>query len=414
MTQAETRTVSYAIAGSLAVHVLLAVAFAVWTGVISIPMVSAPMAAAEPESEVILVFPDTPDLLPVEPVPPPPKPELKPYIRTTQNTPAEKPPEDPAFESDRNTVAMSKNAPAPGGNPALPNLTGIDLPTNELANRSFKDGEMKDDSAPSPPPTPPAPPPEPVAPKATPVPTPPPPQPQAAPPPPPAPKPPEPEPPPAAKPEPPPPPPPAMAKKEDSPAEKQMKELDEKMAEEQPPKAEPPKPEPPKPVEPPKPQPNPAMRDPDEPPVPKAIPVAKPVENTPKPQENAFQPETHVGKTPGGINNIGGEDSAAAEATPVGQYQRKVRSAIEKKWHRLVNARRDAVEPGYLQLRFYVTKDGSIAEPTFSRKHASPLLEDLTLEAILTAEIPPLPPDLVPLLDKGRLEMSYNIVISPK
>lgn len=392
MTNAESRTISYAIAGSLAVHVLLGLGFAIWTGVFSMHAVAQLVTPApDPEPDVVLVFPEPPNLEVTPPPPPEPPKPLQPFIRTSQNTEAEKPPEQSSFESDRNTMAMSKAPAVPGGNPAMPSMTGDSPFTSELANRNYKAGDTKDDAAPPPPPTPPTPatPPK-VAEAAKPEP----PMPAAPPPPPPA------------EAEAPAPPPPAVAKKEESPAEKQMRELDQALVPTVPPKPEPPKPEP-------APTPSPVMRDPDELPVPKAIPMAKPVEPLPKPQEGAFQPETRVGTIKGGISTPGTEDAVAAAATPVGRYQRRVTSAIEKRWNQLVNDRRDAMEPGFLSLRFYVTKDGSIADLEFIQKNASPLLEDVTLDAILKAEIPPLPPDLVPMLNRGRLEMTYNVVITP-
>ncbi|RBP39652.1 TonB-like protein [Roseimicrobium gellanilyticum] len=433
MTHAESRTITYAIVGSLAVHVVLALAFAVWIGVASFhQMLAAPRPDLAEEPEVVLLFPDPPNLDVATPPPPPPPPpaekKMDPYIRTTQNTAVAEAPKDANFESDRNTVAMTRGTAAstPDG-PPMPSMEGLDRETKELANRTYKAGETKDDSAPATPPEKPSPPPTPPkvaetppapAPKPEPEPLPvPPPPPVTAPAPPP----------PVAEVKPkelekkeeeapaPPPPTPQMAKKEDSPAEAMMKELDQKLAEE-PPKAEPPKPAPesPKTLPPPEPAKPPIMREAaEEVPIPKAIPVAKPVVNTPKPQENAFQPETHRGKIKGSISNVGDEDAVAAAATPAGRYKRIVTSAIEKKWHQYRIQRMDAVEPGHMSLRFYVNKKGKIEDLKILEEKASPLFEDFTIEAILKAEIPPLPADLVPMLDKERLEMTYNIVIHP-
>jgi outer membrane biosynthesis protein TonB len=356
---------------------------------------------------------------------------MDPYIRTTQNTAVAEAPKDPNFESDRNTVAMTRGtaASSPDGLP-MPSMEGIDRVTKELADRAFKNGETKDDSAPATPLEKPQPKPEPPKPTPPPAPKPEPPKVAEKPPAPKAVPIPEPTPLPAPKPEPPPvvvekpkeemkaavpPPTPQMAKKDDSAAEIMMKELDEKL------KAEPPKPEPPKPTpEPPKtlppsePAKPPIMREAvEEVPIPKAIPVAEIVKNTPKPQENAFQPETHRGKVKGSISTVGDEDAVAAAATPAGRYKRIVTSAIEKKWHQYRIQRMDAVEPGHLSLRFYVNKKGKIEDLKILEDKASALFSDFTIEAILKAEIPPLPADLVPMLDRERLEMTYNIVIHP-
>jgi outer membrane biosynthesis protein TonB len=448
MTHAESRTITYAIVGSLAVHVVLALAFAVWIGVSSFHrMMTMPKKDEAELPDVVVLFPDPPNLDVTKPAPPPlqPEPEKKgdAYIRTTQNTAVAEAPKNADFESDRNTVAMTRGtaASSPDG-PPMPSMDGkMDHVTKELADRTFKDGETKDDSAPAAPPVKPTPPPTPPKVAATPpAPKPEPkpevkPEPKPEPPPAPAPLPVPPTPvPPVAKATPPPPsppvteekpkeakkedapaPPPKMAKKEDSPAEAMMKELDQKLAQE-PSKPEPPKPEPepPKTLPPPDPVKPPLMREAvEDVPIPKAVAVAEPVKNTPKPQENSFQPETHRGKVKGSISNVGEEDAVSAAATPAGRYKRIVTSAIEKKWHQYRIKHMDAVEPGHLSLRFYVNKKGKIEDLTILEDKASPLFSDFTLEAILTAEIPPLPADLVPMLDKERLEMTYNIVIHP-
>lgn len=382
MTHAETRTVTYALAGSLALHVLLALICALWFGISSLKQVSLPKPLEEPE--VTLVFPDP---VPPPPVAPPPPQER--YIRTTQNTEAPNAPTKADFISDRNTTASAKSAPAPGGDKPLPTMTGVNYPTMELADRTFRDGQTKNDSAPSPPkpapapaPQPPSPPPAPpTAPKMTP----PEPQPQVA-----------------------------VAKKEDSPTEQMMKELDATLPkpppEKKPPEDKPPEVRKPVPVndEPP------LMRNPEESAVPRAIPAATmPEVNPPRPQKESFQPETHRAAVKGTISNLGGEDAVSAAATPVGRYMRQVTSAIEKKWHQYRLERADAVEPGKMALRFYVNKNGRVEDLEFLFKEANPLMEDFTIEAILKADIPPIPKDLLLILDKERLPMEYNIVIHP-
>ncbi|WP_050023040.1 hypothetical protein [Verrucomicrobium sp. BvORR034] len=92
---------------------------------------------------------------------------------------------------------------------------------------------------------------------------------------------------------------------------------------------------------------------------------------------------------------------------------RQVTSAVEKKWHFYRSREADAVEPGRLSLKFYVNKYGKVEDLKFTMKDANPLMEDFTIEAILKAEIPPIPLDLVPILDRERLEINYDIVIHP-
>jgi outer membrane biosynthesis protein TonB len=250
-------------------------------------------------------------------------------------------------------------------------MQGVDYATNELANRSFRDGETKNDSAPAPPmpsaaaavvaPSPPSPATPPPSPQMK-VPD----QPQ-------------------------------IAKKEESPAETMMRELDAALAQKD------------KPTD--APETSPLMRSPEERSSPRAIPVAAPVVTTPRTEKDAFQPETHRAATKGTISNASNEDSVNAAGTPTGRYVRQVTSAIEKKWHQYRIARLDAVEPGKMGLRFYVNKNGKIEDLQFTFKESNPLMEDFTIEAILKAEIPPIPKDLLPILEKERIPIEYDIVI---
>jgi outer membrane biosynthesis protein TonB len=197
---------------------------------------------------------------------------------------------------------------------------------------------------------------------------------------------------------------PQLAKKEDARAETMMKDLDAALAkkeaktQDQPPTSA---------------AVLPLMRSPEEKASPSAIPTASPVKNTVRPEKNAFQPETHRGAVKGTISNVGGEDAVNAAVTPVGRYMRQVTGAIEKKWHQYRLARADAVEPGKMGLRFFVNKNGKVEDLEFTFKESNALMEDFTIEAILKADIPPIPKDLLPILEKERVEINYDIVIHP-
>jgi hypothetical protein len=54
-----------------------------------------------------------------------------------------------------------------------------------------------------------------------------------------------------------------------------------------------------------------------------------------------------------------------------------------------------------------------VAPPTVlsDRAEADVRMLDFTLRAIMEAEIPPIPADLLPLLDSGRLEVEYDVLI---
>ena len=79
-------------------------------------------------------------------------------MRTNEKNRSEEAPENPAFESDRNTMAASERPPGPDADPdsPLPNQEGMkDFPFTELDDREYVDGKepSEDASAPAPPPT---------------------------------------------------------------------------------------------------------------------------------------------------------------------------------------------------------------------------------------------------------------------
>jgi outer membrane biosynthesis protein TonB len=401
------RELPIAIAGSLLVHAVLFMLLAALFAVPTKWQFRSAQPTVVPVKQVTLVFPEQlippppPPPKPVTPPPPPPKKEI--YIRTTQNEGMADKPKSAAFISDRNTKASAKLAPDPAGKEPMPTTTGIPIQMKELANRDYRDGEIKEDSAPKTPPrapamqasAPPSPPPQPPAP-------PPQPPPQAV----------------------------AAATPATTPLARMMEEADKDLArvdlnrlpievrkpEPAPtPRMKEPDAPPPTPQAPPKPQ----MRETaDSPPqtVPKAIPVDEPVaRNTPRPDDKAFMPFTRTSENKGTISNRGDEDAVDAEDSPKGRYIRSVTSQVEKKWHLYRVLKRDSVTFGSLKVEFYVNRRGKVEDLRIvNDRESNPLLSEFTLRAIRDAEIPPMPKDVIeilPMLDKQRLKIEYNVLI---
>ncbi len=394
------RDVEIAIGVSVALHVVLLLWVAWETGRTLADRWAQSASEVVPVEEVTLLYPERILI----PEPPTPKEEPKTYIRTTQNTAAAEQPEKADFISDRDTVAATELPADPEGDVKMPTQEGIDKPMLELADRDFKDGEIKEDGAAPVPPMPVA---EPSPASAPPAPEPaPPPQPVV----------------------PPSPPPAEVARAEPvTPLEAMMREQDESEAallksdrlplevREAEPIAEPemqepvdqppPVPEPPAQV--------PEMRSPAADNVPRAVPVPDPVSRTAGPADpDAFSPFTRTSKARGTLSNRG-EAAVNAAETPVGRYMRQVTSAVEKKWHTLRRRNADAVTFGSLKLRFNVLPSGDVDPPRLlsDPKAADARMVDFTLRAILEAEIPPIPQDLLPLLEGGRLEVEYDVLI---
>ncbi|WP_395746129.1 hypothetical protein [Prosthecobacter sp.] len=418
-----------AITGTVVVHALLFLLLA-WVMAREAALElwkQAHMPPKEEKEEEVLVFPE--QFLPAEP-PKPPKPEV--YIRTSQNQASDTAPKNAAFIADRNTKAATVLAPSPDATEPMPTMNGLKIPTQEMADRDFKDGELKDDARPKTPqrelamrpPEPPTPP-SPPSPKPTPTPPTPAPQPPT---------------PPVT------PPPQTVAKTtpDVTPLTKMMEEADKELAqvdknrlmielkkpeedkvkepekkEDMPPKAIPLDP---LTLTPTPPKPEMAQNTPPETqpqkPIPKALPVPddEPVTKTTKNADpNAFTPFTRTTHTKGTISNRGSEASVDAEETPKGRYIRQVTGQVEKKWHIYRLLRRDGVTYGSLQIVFYVNKKGKVESlKIVNDKDSNPILTGFTLQAIRDAEIPPMPADVIPSLpmnDQERLKIEYNVLI---
>jgi len=391
VTHAHDRHLQTGIAGSVAIHALLLLLL---VGVLSTQpaqdFLRQEEALKPKEPEVTLIFAD--QLIPE----PPPVPEKQPqyYIRTTQNEASKVKPSNAPFISDRSTTAASQKPAVAGATLPMPTLDGTAPKMGELANRDYKDGQFKNDSAIASRPQAKIPPPQ-----------------QQPPPPPPPPSPPQ----------------LAVAKVTPTPLTKMMEQMDRQTADQQvgrlplevrkadPTPTTPPDTPAPAPESPPVAMP-PQVRIPEDtpPPILKAMPVEDtPVErNTPNPEKDAFSPFTRTGKTDGSINQEG-PDAVDAEATPLGIYMRQVQDAVGKRWHLYVRLGKDSVTFGRVRFRFYVDKKGTPQDLKIlsDARDADPRMRELTLRAILDAQIPPIPADLLPTLDDGRVKIEYEAII---
>jgi hypothetical protein len=346
----------------------------------------------EPVQEVTMIFPEQ-----IIPLPPPVKPPEKAYIRTTQNMPESQAPKQALFQSDRNTQAASKLPPKSGATILMPTMEGTAPTKMELANRDYKDGEVKNDAtlptttaAPAMrPPQPPAPPAPPSILKPA----------ESA----------------------PPPPPPAQVAKvtpnDSTPLVKMMEEMDKDAARldmnRLPLEVRKPDPQPTAETPPPKPQ----IRAPADAPPPqiaKAIPVSEEEIKMAagQPEKDAYVPFTRTNKMDGAINREG-DNAVDSEATPLGRYMKEVTGAVGKKWHLYVNLARDSVNFGRVRFRFFVDRKGTPQDLQIlsDARDADPRMRELTLRAILDAKIPPIPADLLPDLDEERVKIEYEAIV---
>jgi hypothetical protein len=92
---------------------------------------------------------------------------------------------------------------------------------------------------------------------------------------------------------------------------------------------------------------------------------------------------------------------------------RQVTGAVEKKWHLYVRLARDSVTYGRVRFRFYVDQRGTPQDLKIlsDARDADPRMREITLRAILDADIPPIPAELIPELEDGRLKIEYEAIV---
>lgn len=139
-----TRQFSLAIGIAAALHgvLFLIAALLVFWGITAAPTALRVDPEAEENMLLLMLEAATKPETPPEAVPPT-APSLQ-FIRTGKDLATDTPPEPGTadFISDKNTRAASEAAPAPDGNPALPNQKGEDLLVLELATNQFAPGEF--------------------------------------------------------------------------------------------------------------------------------------------------------------------------------------------------------------------------------------------------------------------------------
>lgn len=298
--------------------------------------------------------------------PPEPEPEQRLFVDSSQTEASDTPPPDPAFESDQDSVAASERPP----------MDQTPIPTTDgEEDRSFQLRDQMLTLGPAPMPQPPQPetpeqrtevepdvlPSEPVP---TPTPT-------------------------------------ATATPEPTPEEKPDVELPEQsdlqLLEPQ---------ETPTPTPTPMPEPTPTPEEPREPEVRRAEAPTKPS----SPIAPGYQPESRTTRLTGGISNRG-RASVAAEATPLGKYRKMLSDAIGSRWYYYVADLIDLVNIGTVEIRFVVRADGSVEGVRVLKNSSNESLASVSVRAVIEAEIPPIPPEVVQELEDGRLEVDYSFTI---
>lgn len=128
---------------------------------------------------------------------------------------------------------------------------------------------------------------------------------------------------------------------------------------------------------------------------------------------SGYQRQTERTKIEGSISNRG-RNAVNAIATPLGRYRKAVADAIGSRWYYYVNQRMDLITVGDVRIKFQVDQHGGVQNLSILSNTANETFANYCVQSITQAKVPPIPPDLVPKLDEGRLEIEYTFTIYPQ
>jgi TonB family protein len=137
------------------------------------------------------------------------------------------------------------------------------------------------------------------------------------------------------------------------------------------------------------------------------------LQSRPSQPANGYRPETEKTKIEGGVSNKG-RASVDAVGTPLGRYRKAVADAIGSRWYYYTKRRMDLIDVGEVHIRFYVNRSGRVESLRILANSANESLENICVQSVNEAQIPPIPPDVIPKLEGGRLEIEYQFNIYPQ
>lgn len=130
----------------------------------------------------------------------------------------------------------------------------------------------------------------------------------------------------------------------------------------------------------------------------------------PPPSRPSFQRQARPTRLSGSLSNRG-RSAVASLATPLGRYRKAISDAIGSSWYHHIGARMDLFSYGTVSVVFTIDRSGKVRRPRVVSNTSNESFEIVTVESILAADIPPIPPDILPTLEGGQIEMDYTFSI---
>ncbi|MEX1118556.1 MAG: energy transducer TonB [Terrimicrobiaceae bacterium] len=147
-------------------------------------------------------------------------------------------------------------------------------------------------------------------------------------------------------------------------------------------------------------------------PTPEEVEPPKPETQPASPALPGYQPQTRVTRLKGNISNRG-RAAADAVATPLGRYKKQLSDAIGSRWYYYVNDAISLLNTGTLKLRFVVLQSGKVQRVEVLRNSSNESFASTSVRAVMEAEIPPIPEEILPMLKDGKIEVDYTFTILP-
>jgi hypothetical protein len=123
--------------------------------------------------------------------------------------------------------------------------------------------------------------------------------------------------------------------------------------------------------------------------------------------QTAYRPQKIVTRMQGNISNRG-HSSVGAIGTPQGRFQKAVEDAVGSRWYYYVGQRADLVEIGTVRIDFRIMPSGRVKDARIISNSSNQTFGSVSLQSILDASIPAMPPDLASLVPENGLEFTFS------
>ncbi|MGI8819714.1 MAG: hypothetical protein ACR2ID_02405 [Chthoniobacterales bacterium] len=142
---------------------------------------------------------------------------------------------------------------------------------------------------------------------------------------------------------------------------------------------------------------------------PEVTPTPPPATMRPRPPSaaSAYQREQTQTRITGRLTDRG-PSAVNAVGTPLGRYQKAVSDAIGERWYSYIKFKMDLVSVGTAVISAEVDPAGHVTNLRVVSNSANEAFANVCLQSFQEAKIAPIPPDLIPTLPDGRMQLEFS------